>query len=95
MNLGYVLSIYIILALLFFLVLRIYGIRPWSSFILAIVTSSIILYLLSINTNLNGNEDWLLAIYVANSAIVIVLILIYIYIKGISDIDNGENSKII
>lgn len=85
MDLSYNLSIYIILSMLFFVLLRLYGIRIWSAFILAIFTGSIVLYFICDSDCLHNANEWLLIFYVLNALIVAVLVIIYIYVFGLND----------
>lgn len=85
MDLSINLSAYIILTILFFLLLRLYGIRIWSAFILAIFTGSLILYGICDIDCLHNSDEALLTFYIINGFIVTILVIVYIYTSGFND----------
>lgn len=95
MNLAVSLLIYIIVFILTFMLARYIKITVWSSFILAVVISSLILPLLFPVNGLENSNGYLVFIYLIIGITTLFLMYWYIFERIFNDIEDTSVTRVI
>lgn len=93
MDLGWALLIWLVIAIIVFLVARRYHIRAWSAVALALLIATIVLAIIRPANTVawNGNQSAGLAgLYWLIMFLVPLILIVYIVSKSVTDVDRNE-----